>query len=164
MVFRGRVAFLVEQHIGILVFLKLEVSLKRFIVAAEPILFNSFDVDFFNELVVKAIPFFFWVDEWKVMATVRCTWVNNCASQKIVKRLLRHIFAATKVIGSEFLHIKLHREVQVGIDFNFSHLVVVELKSLQHYNEDIGQLFYTEALLGSYFLLAQLTKIGIITI
>ena len=51
-----RIAFLVEEDVGIFVFLKFELPFKSFIVTAETILLYSLYIDLLDVLVIETIP------------------------------------------------------------------------------------------------------------
>ena len=66
---------LIEQYVCIFMFFEFEFSI--FFFSSEPLLLNSGELGLFNSFIVEFIPFFLFIDEGIVMATFRCTWMNN---------------------------------------------------------------------------------------
>ena len=70
----------------------------------------------------------------------------------------------SQVVSSVGSHVQVEGELQVCVDFDLTHLVVVKLESLDHDHQDVWQLFETETLRGSHFLLASLTKVSVVAV
>ncbi len=71
---------------------------------------------------------------------------------------------ASQVVRSVPLHIQHFWKLEVTVYLYFLHLVVVELKPLQHYYQDIRQLLYAEPLQRLHLLLARLAVVRIIPV
>lgn len=98
------------------------------------------------------------------MSTLRSTRMNNGSPQRIPVFLFIKIAFATQVLGCIFLHVDFEREVEIAVDFDLLHLVVVEFKSFEDYDEDVRKLFDAKPLLCSYFLLTDLTEVRVIAV
>jgi hypothetical protein len=74
------ILFLVKEYIGIFVFLKFELSFKRFVFSSETIFLDPWHFNFLDKFVVKTVPFGIRVDEGKVMASFWSARVNHRTS------------------------------------------------------------------------------------
>lgn len=66
----GREELLVEEDIGVFMFLEFELSLETFVLPTEPVFLEFGVFGFLDELVVVAVPFVVGVDEGVVVSAL----------------------------------------------------------------------------------------------
>ena len=144
----------------------LKLKLRIFLLSSKTLLFDSFVVGFFHHLIIELKPFPFLVVFYEgiVMTGFRCASMDNDTPQLIIIKLIFSTLCSQQILACVFFHIKLLRVFELVIDFNFGHIVKVISKPFEDDHHDVRQLFYTQSLHCSHFLVALFAVIGIVAI
>lgn len=142
----GGFEFFVEENVGILVLLEFEFGLTGLVLSSVPLLLDFLGVDLFDFLVVEQIPLAGCSGEGVVVAGLGSSCVDDGAPEGVGIVLVLEFGVACQVFGSILFEVEFEGEVEVAVDLNFLHFVVVELESFEHNYQDVRELFDAESL------------------